>query len=342
MDSYTKLLYFYLEQNINIDFLGLYKKSSEKFLNDLKKAEKTLIELKIEDLKIIEENVPINLPNIDNDIDLNNREEILNSKINKMLDLNHKFNYYLWRTRNDLNTINLNANYRMNKVKKIPRISDKVIEKLFKIYSTVSKDNIIFKKNNLIRINEFVFKCVSLPLSKKSYIILGKDTEYKLDYFYTVHEICHYIINQYKFEYELILTIEDEEYWVHLLEAGMIKLVLREEYYLQYLQYLKNLLIENKIETKFQSELFLNSDKYRLENEKKLLYKKCLEYYNVGGGEAQILLSNFHFLKTPFYSACYLNGQEEVLKIFKNVKLEDIIMRFKKTYGIGKNKTKIK
>ena len=197
MDSYTKLLYFYLEQNINIDFLGLYKKSSEKFLNDLKKAEKTLIELKIEDLKIIEENVPINLPNIDNDIDLNNREEILNSKINKMLDLNHKFNYYLWRTRNDLNTINLNANYRMNKVKKIPRISDKVIEKLFKIYSTVSKDNIIFKKNNLIRINEFVFKCVSLPLSKKSYIILGKDTEYKLDYFYTVHEICHYLINQY-------------------------------------------------------------------------------------------------------------------------------------------------
>ena len=149
MDSYTKLLYFYLEQNVNIDFLGLYKKSSEKFLNDLKKAEKTLIELKIEDLKIIEENVPINLPNIDNDIDLNNREEILNSKINKMLDLNHKFNYYLWRTRNDLNTINLNANYRMNKVKKIPRISDKVIEKLFKIYSTVSKDNIIFKKNNL-------------------------------------------------------------------------------------------------------------------------------------------------------------------------------------------------
>lgn len=146
MDSYTKLLYFYLEQNINIDFLGLYKRSSEKFLNDLKKAEKTLIELKIEDLKIIKENVPINLPNIDNDIDLNNREEILNSKINKMLDLNHKFNYYLWRTRNDLNTINLNANYRMNKIKKIPRISDKVIEKLFKIYSTVSKDNIIFKK----------------------------------------------------------------------------------------------------------------------------------------------------------------------------------------------------
>ena len=48
MDSYTKLLYFYLEQNVNIDFLGLYKKSSEKFLIAFKRLFIELFQIAIE------------------------------------------------------------------------------------------------------------------------------------------------------------------------------------------------------------------------------------------------------------------------------------------------------
>lgn len=317
-----RLLYSYIEQINGIKFLKEIGYDTVDFEKEIIEAENILTCLSSNFLEKLKSNIPSNTPFFIENIDFSKDEITINKAINSNFE--GTFDYINWRKKENLGNVNLKSRFQVLPITLNKKWNKIVQKKIILLFNNEVGNHLKKSFKNIIKVKFDYFKCVFMPLNKNSFIVQGEDIKYNLDLFYMIHETCHVIINFYQLKYDVCLSIEEEEYWVHLYEAAIIKSIFKEKYIKKYVVFLKNILQENKALTQFQIELFMNIKTLKTIEDKKKLYVKIYKEYGIDIEKSEVNLNDFNFLQTPFYSANYLIGQERVLSTFKSIKFKNI------------------
>lgn len=334
-----KLLYAIIEQRDSIEYLASIL-PRENLLEYERELDKNIIMIKDaseEDIMKLFRKYPPNLPNIEfslEGIDIK-CENLINESINNNIK-KYKFDYYIWREKNGLkpliDTFKENYQYYVFGIKDSDVFNEINITNILNLIKfDISLYNFVSKTlcENLIYLNENYYRCVYLPLNRENILIFPNNYNNIFNNIYILHEISHVILNYFKIRYNLILSIEEEEKFAHLIESSICNDILIKNLK-YYRKFITNLLIENIVKTEFQRILYKDFENYKDYNSKKLLLNKLSKQYG--------LPENYNILdifieEIPFYSGAYILGQIGAVSNLNMYSLKECLIYIENIYS---------
>ncbi|NTR48131.1 hypothetical protein HQ931_12850 [Enterococcus faecium] len=262
-----------------------------------------------------------------------------------------KFDYHDWRKKNNYpEIINfISNNHRENYTMESSQLKKIDIDDLLKFFSQkIAKIN----KNFLLNIDfEYCindeFKCVELPYSKKSIVLLGRKKKYFSveEAIYFFHEIGHAIYNSFKYYNNFYVPIELDEFFAHLFEFYFYytyysKINVSNEL-LIYKKILNKKLTNNIIYTDFACQVCQN--KFSEEEKQNLLDTIALK----NGIDIDLIEKTSwkeipEIFSYPFYSASYIFIEYFIVSFISRNNMEIDFSKFENNifstmYNLSKN-----
>lgn len=328
-----------IEQRNSIEYLkttSLDPINYQDSLNELEYYENIVYRMEEEIINSYLLNYPIHLPDIEHIfINTDDTPNSINRKYNKILKENEGFDYFHWRKMQGLEKINFQQINISDNLHHVVGLKNKDIYYYINKITEVLLSNNISQPlmnaiNNLQKRIHFIpgsdCCCVELPLSKKSYILLGEDNNINLLIIYLIHEIGHYIFNEFKFKSETVVNIETDEYWAHLIEIALVNEIFIDTDIIFYKKILEGILNENLLFTEFQHKLFLNPQNYYNLNSKNNLFKMLTKKYNINNNYDTSWMEDSNIFSNPFYTGSYVHPQLNAVNNIMKTNIYDTLI----------------